>query len=97
MLTLDLDLARLLTPYTEAQPQQVLVVPQSAVQLDSSGHFVYLVDASDKIERRDVKLGRQVSGLWEVTSGLEEGDKVVTQGLQRISPGVTVNATELSQ
>ncbi|WP_169054301.1 efflux RND transporter periplasmic adaptor subunit [Nitratireductor sp. XY-223] len=81
----------------EAQPQQVLVVPQSAVQLDSSGHFVYLVDASDKIERRDVKLGRQVSGLWEVTSGLEEGDKVVTQGLQRISPGVTVNATELSQ
>ena len=81
----------------EAQPQQVLVVPQSAVQLDSSGHFVYQVDASDKIERRDVKLGRQVSGLWEVTSGLEEGDKVVTQGLQRISPGVTVNATELSQ
>ncbi|WP_419909088.1 efflux RND transporter periplasmic adaptor subunit [Hoeflea sp.] len=81
----------------EAQPQDVLVIPQSAVQLDSTGHFVYLVDSSGKVERRDVKLGRQTGGLWEVTSGLEKGDQVVTQGLQRISPGVTVNATELKQ
>ncbi|MDA4848462.1 efflux RND transporter periplasmic adaptor subunit [Hoeflea poritis] len=81
----------------EAKPQQVLVVPQSAVQLDSKGHFVYLVDSAGKIERQDVKLGRQTAGLWEVSSGLKEGEKVVVQGLQRVSPGVAVNATELKQ
>ncbi len=81
----------------DAEPKKVLVVPQAAIQLDSKGHFVYVVDASDKIERRDVKLGRQASGVWEVASGLKEGEKVVVQGLQRVSPGVTVNATERKQ
>ena len=81
----------------EAKPQQVFVVPQTAVQLDSKGHFVYLVDSSGKIERKDIKLGRQAGALWEVSSGLKEGDKVVVQGLQRVSPGTAVNATELKQ
>ena len=72
-------------------------MPQTAVQLDSKGHFVYLVDSSGKIERKDIKLGRQAGALWEVSSGLEEGDKVVVQGLQRVSPGMAVNATELKQ
>ena len=51
----------------------------------------------DEIERKDIKLGRQAGALWEVSSGLEEGDKVVVQGLQRVSPGIAVNATELKQ
>ncbi|MEX3012068.1 efflux RND transporter periplasmic adaptor subunit [Hoeflea sp. TYP-13] len=78
----------------DAQPKSTLVVPQSAVQLDSKGHFVYLVDSADKIERRDVKLGKQAGTVWEVSSGLEEGEKVVVQGLQKIHPGVVVNPVE---
>ncbi|MCY6379463.1 efflux RND transporter periplasmic adaptor subunit [Hoeflea prorocentri] len=81
----------------EAQPQTTLVVPQSAVQLDSKGHFVFLVDGSDKIVRQDVDLGRQYGALWAVASGLKEGEKVVVQGIQRVSPGVTVNPVEIKQ
>ncbi len=78
----------------DAKPTMVLVIPQAAVQLDSKGHFVYVVDGSDKIERRDVTLGSQTGAVWEIASGLQEGDKVVTVGLQRVSPGTVVNATE---
>ncbi|MEM6462611.1 MAG: efflux RND transporter periplasmic adaptor subunit [Pseudomonadota bacterium] len=78
----------------DADPKSSIVVPQSAVQLDSQGHFVYVVGSDDKVERRDVKLGRQAGAVWEVTSGLEQGAKVVTQGLQRIAPGTTVDAVE---
>lgn len=81
----------------DADPQQSLVVPQSAVQLDSKGHFVYLVDKDNKIERRDIKLGRQSGTVWEVSSGLDEGDRVVTQGLQKVHPGITVNPVEAKQ
>lgn len=81
----------------EAQPQTTLVVPQSAVQLDNKGHFVFLVDSSDKIVRQDVELGRQYGALWAVTSGLKDGEKVVVQGIQRVSPGDTVNPVQTTQ
>ncbi len=78
----------------DSDPQKTPVVPQSAVQLDSTGHFVYLVDKDNKVERRDVKLGRQSGTVWEVSSGLKDGDRVITQGLQRVHPGITVNPTD---
>jgi len=82
---------------SDAEPQKVLTVPQSAVQLDSKGHFVYVVDSDDKIERRDITLGNQLGTSWAVTSGLQKDEKVVVQGLQRVSPGDVVNATEQQQ
>lgn len=81
----------------DADPQDVVVVPQSAVQLDRQGHFVYLLDSENKIERRDIELGNQAGGVWEVSSGLKDGEKVVVQGLQRVSPGMTVNPTDQKQ
>lgn len=78
----------------DATPQMVLVIPQAAVQLDAKGHFVYVVDADDKIERRDVTLGQQLASTWQVASGLKAGEKVVTVGLQRVSPGTVVTANE---
>ncbi|MEM9104659.1 MAG: efflux RND transporter periplasmic adaptor subunit [Pseudomonadota bacterium] len=81
----------------DANPQETPVVPQSAIQLDSNGHFVYLVDADNKVERRDVTLGRQSGTIWQVSSGLNDGERVITQGLQRVHPGVTVNPVEAKE
>jgi membrane fusion protein (multidrug efflux system) len=78
----------------DADPQTVLAIPQTAVQLDSKGHFVYLVDSDNKIERKDIQLGNQIGTYWAVSSGLKEGEKVVVQGLQKVSSGMTVNPTE---
>ncbi|MEX3008740.1 efflux RND transporter periplasmic adaptor subunit [Hoeflea sp. TYP-13] len=72
----------------DAKP--VLTVPQPALQLDKDGHFVFTVGSDNKVERRNVKLGKQLSGNWVVTSGLSEGEKVIVQGLQKVHEGVEV-------
>lgn len=72
----------------------VPAIPQSAIQLDAKSHFVFVVGANNKLERRDVVLGRQSGTLWEVKSGLKEGEQVVVQGLQRVRPDMTVDPVE---
>jgi multidrug efflux system membrane fusion protein len=42
---------------------------------------------ADTVERRDVKLGRMVDGLRIVTAGLTAGDRVITNGTQKVYPG----------
>ncbi|MEP3278289.1 MAG: efflux RND transporter periplasmic adaptor subunit [Stappiaceae bacterium] len=76
----------------EAKP--VISVPQSALQLDQKGHFVFLVNEKNVVERRDVTLGQQLRGVWAVSSGLNEGDKVIVQGLQKVKAGEEVSPTE---
>ncbi len=68
----------------------VVTVPQTAIQLDSKGHFVFVVGSDDKVARRDVVLGEQLAQSWVVKSGLKEGESVVTQGLQKVHDGATV-------
>jgi membrane fusion protein (multidrug efflux system) len=41
---------------------------------------------------RTVKMGPQVDGLWVVNDGLQPGERVVTQGLQKLKDGIVVNA-----
>ncbi|MET1416022.1 efflux RND transporter periplasmic adaptor subunit [Roseibium sp. HPY-6] len=72
----------------------VVVVPQTAIQLDAKGHFVFVLGKDDTVERRDVKLGDQVGRDWVVQSGLKAGDPVVIQGLQKIHEGAKVTPTE---
>ncbi|HYZ30647.1 MAG TPA: efflux RND transporter periplasmic adaptor subunit, partial [Crenalkalicoccus sp.] len=64
-------------------PQQVVVIPQSAVQMDQAGAFVLVVDAANKVEQRRVKLGRGPAGQSVVEAGIEPGTLVITEGAQR--------------
>lgn len=73
-----------------ANPKSDLVVPQAAVQEDQTGRFVLVVDDKNMIETRQVELGLQVGRDWVVRQGLEEGEMIVVQGLQKVRPGVTV-------
>jgi hypothetical protein len=47
-----------------------------------------------KIETKEVKIGALRNGFRAIETGLEPGDKVVITGLQRVRPGIVVNATE---
>lgn len=77
----------------EAEPTQVLVVPQAAVLTDQAGPYVLVVDAANKVEQRRIETG-QVTGVnTTVTKGLKEGDRIVTDGLLKVRPGQTVQAT----
>ncbi|WP_417668660.1 efflux RND transporter periplasmic adaptor subunit [Roseibium sp.] len=69
-----------------------LVVPQAAIQRDQRGSFVLAVNAQDTVEQRYVELGEQVDGDFVVEDGLQEGERVIVQGLQKVRPGVPVKA-----
>jgi membrane fusion protein (multidrug efflux system) len=74
-----------------AEPVQALAVPRAAVLEDQQGSFVYVVGADHKVEQRRVKLGQSTPQWAVITSGLSAGETVVSDGLQRVRPGIVVN------
>ena len=54
---------------------------------------MFVVDASNKVETREIKVGPKVGSLWLITEGLKPGEKVVFEGLQKVKDGATVNPT----
>ncbi|WP_252178895.1 efflux RND transporter periplasmic adaptor subunit [Endozoicomonas sp. 4G] len=71
-------------------------IPQSAVQENQSGRFVLVVNADNKVETRQVELGRRIGPMWVVDSGLKVGEKVIVEGLQKVRAGVKVNPTTVT-
>ncbi|MCA1370578.1 efflux RND transporter periplasmic adaptor subunit [Bradyrhizobium sp. BRP14] len=82
--------------YVRVQIQQglekdAITVPQQAVQRNNAGQSqVYVVSADNKVEFRNVTLGRTVGERWQVTSGLKAGEKVIVEGFQKVGPGAPV-------
>jgi membrane fusion protein (multidrug efflux system) len=67
-----------------------LLVPQRAVQELQNLYSVAVVDASNKVAFRNVKVGLKVDSMWVIDDGLKPGERVVTEGLQKIQDGMTV-------
>jgi len=65
-------------------------VPVPAVQRGEPGTYVYLISANNTVTARPVKLGPTDGGFTAVLSGLQAGDRVVTDGTDRLRDGVTV-------
>jgi membrane fusion protein, multidrug efflux system len=72
------------------QPIPVLAIPRAAVLADQQGDYVYVIDSHDKAEQRRIQLGQSTPAVAVVTSGLKEGETVISDGLQRVRPGETV-------
>jgi membrane fusion protein, multidrug efflux system len=64
-----------------------LVIPSQALQSGQQGTYVYLLDADNKAQQRPVVVERTANGLAVVAAGLAEGDRVVTEGQSRLTPG----------
>ncbi len=67
-----------------------LLVDDKAIGTDQNQKFVLVVSKDNKIAYRPVKPGRMVDGLRAISSGLEAGDVIVINGLQRLRPGMTI-------
>ena len=78
-----------------AKANPTLVVPVDAIQIDQSGAFVLIVNGENKIEVRPVTTAGQVGNGIAITKGVSEGDRVVVEGVQKVRPGQTVEATEI--
>ncbi|MEM8841870.1 MAG: efflux RND transporter periplasmic adaptor subunit [Pseudomonadota bacterium] len=76
------------------ESQKELVVPQAAIQRDQRGDFVLVVNAEGLVEQRYVSTAQQIGANLVVESGLQEGESVIVEGLQRVRPGVPVKTTE---
>ena len=74
----------------EGQPEQVITIPQSALQIDQAGNFVLVVGAENKVEVKRIKTTRGLGGQLIATEGLEVGQLIVTEGAQRARPGAVV-------
>ena len=72
---------------------KAIVVPQQAVSQGPQGTFVYAVNSSSAAEMRPVKLDREVGNGWVVREGLNEGDRVIVDGIMRVRPGAPVKAS----
>ena len=73
------------------EPIRALAVPRAAVLSDQQGSYVWVVGADKKVEQRRVQLGQSTPEVAVVMSGLKEGEVVVSDGVQRVRPGVEVN------
>jgi membrane fusion protein (multidrug efflux system) len=67
-----------------------LSVPESALVPVQDKKFVFIVSQEEKAERREVTIGARVPGFVEIKSGLEEGERVIVEGLLRVRPGISV-------
>jgi membrane fusion protein (multidrug efflux system) len=75
--------------------ERALLVPQPAVTRDpKGGAAVMLVNAAGQVEARPIVVQYTLGDRWVAESGLAAGERVIVQGLQKIRPGMPVQAVE---
>jgi membrane fusion protein, multidrug efflux system len=72
------------------QQKNVFLIPQQAVQRDTVGAFVFVVNANDKVGRKDVVATDSLGNNWIVTQGLANGDQIMVTGVQMVREGAPV-------
>ncbi len=80
----------------QAVNENAITVPQQAVQHTNDGSQVIVINQENKAEIRKVKTSSAIGNRWLVTEGLQPGDRVIVEGLQKVRPGSPVNPVEWS-
>ncbi|QIR15939.1 efflux RND transporter periplasmic adaptor subunit [Shewanella aestuarii] len=81
---------------TGTDPKAILV-PQKAITRNTKGEAVaMIVNAENIVEMRVVRTAEVIDNNWRIVGGLNVGDKVIIEGLQKIRPGVTVSPQAIS-
>lgn len=84
----------LLNVKVELANNQVLQIPEKAIVPLQNKHYVFVVDAENKVLQREVELGERIPGSVEVLSGVAEGDEIVIEGTQKLRAGATISRVE---
>jgi len=79
-----------------ALAENVIVVPQRAVQVAPQGQAVMLVGADGKVMPQPVKTGGLSGADWIIAEGLKGGERVIVNGVQKARPGMPVSAVVAS-
>ncbi|MGU3381434.1 MdtA/MuxA family multidrug efflux RND transporter periplasmic adaptor subunit [Klebsiella grimontii] len=74
--------------------QNAVVIPTAALQMGNEGHFVWVLNAENKVSKHTVTPGIQDSLKVVINAGLSAGDRVVTDGIDRLTEGAKVEVVE---
>lgn len=81
----------------EGTNDNALLVPQQGVTRNPRGEATAMVVGPDnKVAVRQLTAQQAIGDKWLVTAGLQEGDRVIVSGLQKVKPGVQVTAKEMT-
>ena len=78
------------------EPRRAITVNQSAIGHDQNGSYVMIVNKDNIVEQRRIKAGETSGSRQIITAGLSSGDRVIVQGLQKVSDGSTVRAENIN-
>lgn len=73
------------------ESQDKIMIAERAIGTDQNRKFVYVVNDQNMVEYREVKIGQSILGDRIILSGLSSGDRVITEGIIRIRPGMPVD------
>ena len=74
--------------------QDAIVIPTAALQMGNDGHFVWVLNSDNKVSKHTVTTGIQDSKKVVIAAGLSAGDRVVTDGIDRLTEGASVEVVE---
>jgi len=73
--------------------KNAILIPQQAISRDPKGNpLALIVDASGKVQMKQLTLDRAIGNDWLVSSGLAPGERVIVEGLMKVKPGIPVKA-----
>ena len=72
------------------EPRLAVLIPNSSVQTDQQGDYVFVMDENKKASRRNIKRGQRFAPLVEVTSGLAATETVIINGFINVRDGLVV-------
>lgn len=75
----------------------ILVPQQAVVRQANATTTAFVVNADNVAEMRGVEVTRAIGDKWLLKTGLEDGDRVIVSGLQKVKPGITVAPEEAKQ
>ena len=81
--------------FSGVSAEHVVKLPQRAVMVGPLGQFVYVADADGKVAVRPVKTGAMAGTDFVVEDGLQVGEQVIVDGLQKVRPGMAVKPVPL--
>lgn len=71
--------------------EKAVVIPNAALQMGNEGHFVWVVDSEDKVSKLRVEVALQNAEKVVIASGLSANQRVVTDGVDRLTQGAKVD------
>lgn len=83
---------------TEGNNNKAMLIPQQAVSRDVKGNpLTFIVNSQHKVEPRPLVIDRAIGNQWLVLSGVNPGDRVIVEGMQKARPGAIVKAVYFDQ